>query len=162
RERPGRRRQSFQLGQRVLQGRKPLPREPGLLAQGLALGVPRRSLEEGLFPQPRSELGRGLLAQLDPLGDALQPVERRGRRFSARSAPLAWSASGRSRALTSASRSRARSTWTCTRANFSSALCRRCLNLPSPAASSSRTRRSSGLLARISSTFPWLITDPCR
>ena len=56
--------------------------------------------------------------------------------FSARSAAVAWSASGRRRLATSASTSRARSTCIATRASFSSARWRRRLNFPRPAASS--------------------------
>jgi hypothetical protein len=40
----------------------------------------------------------------------------------------------------------ARSTWIATRFSFSSARCLRRLNLPSPAASSTSSRRSSGAL----------------
>jgi hypothetical protein len=74
--------------------------------------------------------------------------------FWARSAAVAWSASGRSRFLTSASTSRARSTSTATRASFSSARCRRALQRPSPAASSISPLRSAGFDARIASTLP--------
>jgi hypothetical protein len=77
------------------------------------------------------------------------------RNFSARSAAVACNASGRSRFLTSSSRSRARSTCTETRDSLSSARCRRALKRPSPAASSISERRSSGFEARIASTFPW-------
>ena len=52
--------------------------------------------------------------------------------FSARSAAVAWSASGRKRLRTSSSTSRARSTCSATRESFSSARCRRLLNFPSP------------------------------
>ena len=52
--------------------------------------------------------------------------------FSARSAAVAWSASGRSRLRTSASTSRARSTSIATRASFSSARWRRGLEAPKP------------------------------
>ena len=76
------------------------------------------------------------------------------RSFSARSAAVACSASGRSRFLTSSSRSRARSTCVATRASFSSARCRRALKRPRPAASSISARRSSGFDARIASTLP--------
>ena len=74
--------------------------------------------------------------------------------FSARSAAVAWSASGRSRLRTSSSTSFARSTWVPTRASLSSARCLRRLNLPSPAASSTRWRRSSGFEASTASTLP--------
>ena len=74
--------------------------------------------------------------------------------FSARSAAVAWSARGRRRFLTSSSTSRARSTWIPTRASFSSARCLRRLNFPSPAASSTRWRRSSGFEASTASTLP--------
>ena len=74
--------------------------------------------------------------------------------FSARSAAVAWRARGRSRLRTSSSTSRARSTWVATRASFSSARWRRRLNFPSPAASSTSARRSSGLDASTASTFP--------
>ena len=76
------------------------------------------------------------------------------RSFSARSAAVACSASGRSRLRTSSSTSRARSTCSATRASFSSARWRRRLNLPSPAASSTNSRRSSGFDARTCSTLP--------
>ena len=75
--------------------------------------------------------------------------------FSARSAAVAWSASGRSRFRTSSSTSLARSTCVATRASLSSARCLRRLNLPSPAASSTRWRRSSGFEASTASTLPW-------
>ena len=81
--------------------------------------------------------------------DAISP-----RSFSARSAAVACSASGRRRFFTSCSTSRARSTWIATRASFNSARCLRFLKRPSPAASSSSSRRSSGLEPRISSTRP--------
>ena len=74
--------------------------------------------------------------------------------FSARSAAVAWRASGRSRLRTSSSTSFARSTWVATRASLSSARCLRRLNLPSPAASSTRWRRSSGFEASTASTLP--------
>ena len=64
--------------------------------------------------------------------------------FSARSAAVACSASGRSRFLTSASTSRARSAWIATRCSFSSARWRWRLKRPSPAASSIISRRRSG------------------
>ena len=180
--------------------------------QRLPLGVRARARQQRLGAQPVAELARGVAPQLEPLGGAAQPVERRGRpvaapgrgrellldavalgeqrleplagalalearppraaprpppaarrsrpgrarrrapagaaisprSFSARSAAVACRASGRSRAFTSASRSRARSTWIRTRASFSSARWRRRLNLPSPAASSISARRSSG------------------
>ena len=79
--------------------------------------------------------------------------------FSARSAAVACSASGRSRLRTSASTSLARSTWIPTRASFSSARWRRRLNLPSPAASSTSSRRSSGFEASTASTLPWLTIE---
>ena len=79
--------------------------------------------------------------------------------FSARSAAVACSASGRSRLRTSASTSFARSTWIPTRASFSSARWRRRLNLPSPAASSTSSRRSSGFEASTASTLPWLTIE---
>ncbi len=79
--------------------------------------------------------------------------------FAARSAAVAWSASGRSRFRTSSSRSRARSTWIATRASFSSARCRRCLNRPRPAASSTSERRSAGLAPSTVSTLPCEITE---
>ena len=46
-----------------------------------------------------------------------------------------------------------------TRASFSSARCRRRLKRPSPAASSTSSRRSSGLEARIASTLPWQMIE---
>src|SRR4051812_47143584 len=79
--------------------------------------------------------------------------------FCARSAAVAWSASGRSRFRTSASTSRARSTSTETRASFNSARWRRALKRPSPAASSMSARRSAGFDARIASTLPWLMIE---
>ncbi len=79
--------------------------------------------------------------------------------FSARSAAVAWSASGRRRFRTSASTSRARSTWIPTRFSFSSARCWRRLNLPRPAASSTSSRRSSGFEASTASTLPWLTIE---
>ena len=79
RERPRRRRQAFALGERVLQRGQPLAREPGLLLQGLALGVRARARQQRLGAQPVAELARGVAPQLEPLGRAAQPVERRGR-----------------------------------------------------------------------------------
>ena len=79
--------------------------------------------------------------------------------FSARSAAVACRASGRSRFLTSSSRSRARSTWMPTRASFSSARCRRRLKRPSPAASSISSRRSCGFELSTVSTRPCEMTE---
>ena len=83
---------------------------------------------------------------------ATLPADRRARirsisctSFSARWAAVAWSASGRSRFRASSSSALALSTWIATRASFSSARWRRCLKLPSPAASSISARRSLGL-----------------
>ena len=105
-------------------------------------GAPRR--RPGARPRRR-----GRAARSAPAGAAISTAS-----FSARSAAVAWSASGRSRLRTSSSTSFARSTWIATRASLSSARCLRRLNLPSPAASSTRWRRSSGFEASTASTLP--------
>ena len=89
----------------------------------------------------------------------MRPVAISAPSFAARSAAVAWSASGRSRPFTSRSRSRARSSSDETRASFDSARTRRRWYLPSPAASSTNRRRSCGFESRISSTLPWPITE---
>ena len=129
--------------------------------RGLALredhGQPllRRSASERGRAPPRVGLRLALLERREvERRDACTQVAISPASFSARSAAVAWRARGRSRLRTSSSTSRARSTWVATRASFSSARWRRRLNFPSPAASSTSARRSSGLDASTASTFP--------
>ena len=75
------------------------------------------------------------------------------------SAACAWRFSGRRRARASRSRSSARSRLSRAALSFSSARRRRLRCLPSPAASSTSSRRSRGLEWTIDSTRPWLITE---
>ena len=108
---------------------------------------------------PRSRLPRRPRAarELRESSSATRARSGRSRRasFSARSAAVACSASGRSRFFTSASTSRARSTWIATRASFSSARWRRRLKRPEPGRLLDSARRSSGFEPRIASTRPW-------
>ena len=75
------------------------------------------------------------------------------------SAACAWRFSGRSRLRASRSTSSARSRFSWVRSSFSCARRRRLRCLPSPAASSTSSRRSRGFEWTISSTRPWLITE---
>src|SRR5919201_1240051 len=72
-------RESFELGERVLERGEALPRQARLLAQRLAPGVPDLPREERLGAQPLGEPGGRLPSQLKPFRSALQTVERRGR-----------------------------------------------------------------------------------
>jgi len=79
RERPRRRGQALALRERVLERRQPLAGQPRLLAQRLLLGVPHRPREERLCAQASGELPGRFAPELQPLGGALQAIQRRGR-----------------------------------------------------------------------------------
>ena len=121
-------------------------------ARGARSALARAAAHRPRRAAPRAARGR---ASRSPPGAARSPRAS----FSARSAAVACSASGRRRLRTSSSRSRARSTCIATRASFSSARWRRSLKRPRPAASSTSSRRSDGFELSTVSTLPCEITE---
>ena len=103
-----------------------------LLEQAVELLVAAAALVLGPVRRSSTSAAARRAARARRQRGATRAPRSRSPSFSARSAAVAWSASGRSRLRTSSSRSRARSTWIATRASFSSARWRRCLNLPRP------------------------------
>ena len=128
-----------------------------LRSSSSASSSPRRSGARAR-PLPGAVVGFARRSSIAPRSSCAIARRRRASSplsFSARSAADACNASGRKRLLTSASTSRARSTWVATRASFSSARWRRALNCRDPRPPRGATRRSAGLEPRISSTLPW-------